>query len=83
MARMIHYPCEPYNSKIQKARRTLQLLAELATSRAHLFSRLLQCAVNFCENLALRGREEKFIVFDFFASQGKILNKCGRCELLA
>ena len=69
---------------ISKARLTLELLAELAASRARSLSRLLLCAVNFRENFASRGREgKKSIEFDFFATRGKILNVCGRCELLA
>ena len=41
------------------ARRTLELLAELAAPRARFLSRLLKCAVNFRENFFSRGRDEK------------------------
>ena len=52
--------------KLPNARRTLELLAELANSRAGVLSRFFWCAVNFRENFASLGREEKSTVFDFF-----------------
>ena len=66
-----------------KAGLTLKHLAELTATRARLLSRFLLCAVNFRENFASWGGEKNSIMFYFFASEGKILNVWGRCELLA
>ena len=59
LLRFTYSKAHKYAKYTQKARRTLELPAELAASRARLLSRMLKCAVNFRENFASRGSEEK------------------------